>query len=71
MIFERDASRLAIYISLGHRDNIFFCLGEIINKSKNQEKQKSLYRQEVPELILTSFLVQVFATQDLQNHIFC
>ena len=24
MIFERDASRLAIYISLGHRDNICF-----------------------------------------------
>ena len=68
MIFECDASRLAIYISLGHHNNIFF-----LKSQKNQEsgnKKKTLYRQEGPDIHFGRFLGPVFATRDLQNDMF-
>ena len=46
MFCESDAPRLAIYINLGHRDTIFFF--GIHKKIKIWQKQKSLYRQEIP-----------------------
>ena len=48
MILERNASRVAIYISWGHRDNFFLFL-KLIQKIKNLEKRKSTYVQKVPE----------------------
>ena len=35
------------------------------------KKRKSLYRQNVTEIILARVLVLVFATRDLQNDMFC
>ena len=69
MIFECDASRLAIYISLGHRDTILFL--NFTKKTKTMKIWKSLYRQKVPELIGGWFFILVFATRDLQNDMFC
>ena len=65
MIFECDASRLAICISWGHRDNNFF--------SKIHKKKDYLapYRQKVSGIHFGRFLVLVFATRDLQNDMFC
>ena len=48
MILERNASRVAIYISWGHRDN-FFCFWKSYKKSKIWKKRKSTYVQKVPE----------------------
>ena len=49
MIFECDASRLAIYISLGHHGNFFFL--KFIKKTEIWKKRKSTYRQQVPGII--------------------
>ena len=65
MIFKCDDSRVAIYISLAHRNNSFFFLefkkiffvirfdpvGQQIQKLvKSQKQNLPLYRQEVPEI---------------------
>ena len=72
MFCESDTPRLAIYISLGHRDTFFFFFSKNHKKFKNLEKKnKSLYRQEVPGIHFGWFLDVVFATRDLQNDMFC
>ena len=82
MIFECDAPRLAIHISLGHRNNSFFfskihktsdlfVIGFDPVGQKSENKNLSLYRQEVPDIHFDRCLVLVFATRDLQNDMFC
>ena len=69
MFCESDAPRPAIYISLGHRDTIFFL--KITKKSKIVKERKSLYRQEVLGIHFDRFLVVFSATRDVQNDMFC
>ena len=80
MIFECDASRLEIRISLGHRNNNFFSkvhknidvlASDLKPCVKSQKKNLSTYRQKISEIILGCFLVVVFATRVLQNDVFC
>ena len=84
MIFECNASRLAIHISLGHRNSNFFLknhkkydllasgLTDFFKKmSKIRKENLSLSRQEVTEIMLVGFLDVGFATRVLQNDMFC
>ena len=82
MIFTCNASRLAIYISWGHRNNNFFSNIHLKNDflppdlspldksvSKIKKKNLSLYRQKVPKSCLGRFMGIVFEESVSQNSI--